>query len=37
MLAWLNLRYVNPCSVLTSQDRHEARRPNIRDFTTDLD
>ena len=34
--AWLRLRYVNPCSVLTSQDRHEARYPNIGDFTTRL-
>jgi hypothetical protein len=34
--AWLSLRYVNPCSVLTSQDRHEARYPNVRDFTTHL-
>jgi hypothetical protein len=31
-----SLRYVNPSSVLTSQDRREARRPNIRDFTTHM-
>jgi hypothetical protein len=32
----LSLRYVNLCSVLTSQDRREARSPNIRDFTTHI-
>jgi single-stranded DNA-specific DHH superfamily exonuclease len=34
--AWLSQRYVNSYSVLTSQDRHEARYPNVRDFTTHL-
>jgi hypothetical protein len=34
--AYLSLRHVNLWFVLTSQDRHEVRHPDVRDFTSHL-